>query len=343
MEAGLMAAKRNPKKLATVMFGTLAAELAREQFNQITADQLGVPLEELDKRFSEYDQNNTAMVYLPPKVAMKLYGEEQETLSNGIQRPYALKHTIPPVIRQWMSPFKGLAQAIKKGNAAELPVNILDEFLPGTVPLKADSKNAFGESLVNRAMASLPAYARAPIEQVADKQFFTGAPIVGSRLAGLPAAEQFSETTDPLYRALGRGLNISPKRLEHLGRELPPGAVPDPVQLAQQGPWPVERRCRQSRRASSKPSGISPSSGPRSSSGFTPQRYEEELAGLPGPVLQPERVNPGGGHSSEQVQQGHGAGAQRDHDADGGCQSGGEPDGAVSQPDLGLPKAGDCR
>jgi hypothetical protein len=273
IEAGLMAAKRNPKKLATVMAGSLAFEAGRQFFNEQTASELGVSLEELDARFSEYDKDNTVVFYIPPSVAKRFGGAEQEVLSNGIERPYAIKHTIPPVLRMWMSPFKGLAKAMRTGNPIEAPLAIADEMIPGTVPLKGDDLMGTG---VRRAGASLPAPLRWGAEQVMDKQFFTGAPIVGSRLSGLPDEEQFSDSTQPFYKEAGKAFGMSPKRLEHTGKTFLPGVLETPIQLLnsltpkKEGVAPVEKSI-------SETLADIPFFGPTVARRFLPQRYEEEL------------------------------------------------------------------
>lgn len=273
IEAGLMAAKRNPKKLATVMAGSLAFEAGRQAFNAMTANELGVSPEELDNRFSDYDKDNTVLFYVPPSIAKRAFGSEEETLSTGITRPFAIKHTIPPVLRLWLSPFKGLAKALRSGNPLEAPLAVADEMLPGTVPLDADN---LGDSMVRRVGASLPAPLRAGVEQFADRQMFTGAPIVGSRLEGLPAGEQVSETTRPTFRALGQATGMSPARLDHLAKTFLPGVLETPIQVSDQllagndGVEPVAKGRLEAL-------GDVPFLGPVLARRLTPQRYESQL------------------------------------------------------------------
>jgi len=275
IEAGLMAAKRNPRRLAKVMAGSLMIEMARQAFAELTAAQLGTTQKELNNRFSEYDKDNTYLVMIPPALAKPMFGSAQETLSNGITRPYAIKHTIPPVLRLWMSPFKGLAKAISSGNVGDVPLGIADEMVPGTVPLEADN---FGETAIRRAGGSLPAIYRAPLEQLADWQFFTGAPIVGSRLKGLTGADQYSESTDPVYKWLGQKTGFSPKRMEHWGQAMLPGSFQLPIQaanaaLADRTTPPVQKGALEAL-------GDVPLLGPTLFKRLTPQRYEEELGDL---------------------------------------------------------------
>jgi hypothetical protein len=275
VETALRAGARNPKRLGAVMAGTMALEVARQSFNQLTADALGVSEEELENRFSEYDKDNTFLMMIPPEVAEKVFGAPQETLSNGISRPFALKVPIPPILRLYTAPFKGMAKAIREGNPAELPIAIADEMIPGTVPLKGENLPG---TMGRRALASTTAPIRATLEQAMDMQGFTGAPIVGSRLEGLPAEEQFSESTQPFYKTLGKTVGGSPVRLQHLGKTFLPGVLETPVQLLNKmepssGVPPVEK-------GELERLADIPFLGPAFARRVTPQRYESELGSL---------------------------------------------------------------
>ena len=228
-ETAIRSGYQQPRKLATVMASMLAAEGARQAMNSVAADQLGIPQEELEKRYSRYDQDNSLIFMIPPKWAKKMNnGEGMEIGANGIERPFAVKLPIPPLLRVWTSPLKGVAKAYQTGDWKDVvlgtPVGIADELLPGSVPLRYDSAGAAGSDFVRRLGSVLPAPYRLPIEQFADRQFFTGAPIVGSRLKDRAPTEQYSSSTEPFYKDLGRTTGFSPARLQHLGRGVAPGA-----------------------------------------------------------------------------------------------------------------------
>ena len=61
-----------------------------------------------------------------------------------------------------------------------------------------------------------PTALRPVVEQLSNKQSFTGAPVVPERLLDVEPSEQFKDNTPQLYVALGRKLGISPLRIEAL-------------------------------------------------------------------------------------------------------------------------------
>jgi hypothetical protein len=239
-EAAFRSGYQQPKKLATVVNSMLDMEGARQTFSAMAASEMGIDREELEKRYSKYDQDNTMLFPIPPSWAAKMNnGEGMEIGASGIERPFAVKIPIPPLLRLWAAPLKGVAKAYKTGNPAHAIsgglLGVADEALPGSVPLDTESLGGLGRSVGQRALSVLPAPYRLPIEQYADVQGFTGAPIVGSRLKELPAEDQWSASTEPFYKDLGQAIGASPQRLQHLGKGMLPGLFQLPMQVYNQG------------------------------------------------------------------------------------------------------------
>lgn len=67
-------------------------------------------------------------------------------------------------------------------------------------------------------LVGIPQTLKPMIEQVANKNFFTGAPIVGLSLDRLDPEYQWTPYTHETSVALGRGLGLSPARIDHLLR-----------------------------------------------------------------------------------------------------------------------------
>jgi len=226
-------AKENPKKYAMFMGAMLAAETARQGLIAQTASEIGLTSEELENRYSEFDQDNTYLIPMPPSIAKQMGVKDNglEIGANGTERPYAVKVPIPPNLRLWSAPFRGIAKAWRSGNPADLPIEgalgVIDESVPGSVSIEPGK---VAETLGRRAMSVLPAPFRVPVEQQANIQAFTGAPIVGGRIEHLPAEDQWTTSTEPFYRSLGKAAGLSPARLQHAIKNLLPG----PAQLIPQ-------------------------------------------------------------------------------------------------------------
>lgn len=62
----------------------------------------------------------------------------------------------------------------------------------------------------------MPQLIKPAIEQWANKSFFTGRPIESYRLQGMKRGERYYSNTSELMRVAGKGLNISPTRMEEL-------------------------------------------------------------------------------------------------------------------------------
>lgn len=283
LEAAAEAAPHNKRKLMKLMGGMAAVEGMRQLANAKASNELEMSNEELEGLYSEYDQDSNYLFMVPPSAA-KAAGWSEDGLemgSNGSARPFAMKIPIPMILRTYATPFRGIYKAIREGRPMDAPLEtglaVADELLPGSVPLK---KGNLVDSGKRRLIGALPAPYRIPLEQGLNIQSYTGAPIVGSRLEGLPAEDQWSSSTEPFYKDLGRTLGASPARLQHVGKSALPGVfsvLQDTYNLAAPTPKDdlgkeipeVEQSAVE--RAAKLPilGGIV--------RGFTPQRYEEEL------------------------------------------------------------------
>lgn len=81
----------------------------------------------------------------------------------------------------------------------------------------------------------LPVLAEAAVQQVANRDFFSGAPIVPRSQQDMPAAEQFDHYTSRTAIKLGEILNVSPRRIDHLIRSMFGGVGGDVAGLAGRG------------------------------------------------------------------------------------------------------------
>ena len=65
---------------------------------------------------------------------------------------------------------------------------------------------------------SAPVPIQVTVEQIANRHFFTGRPIVGQREAGRLAGDQYSEWTHETSKLVGGAMGISPDRIDHFVR-----------------------------------------------------------------------------------------------------------------------------
>jgi len=83
----------------------------------------------------------------------------------------------------------------------------IEDYSPVGFPV---SEDRFGRALAR----DIPTMFLAPAEQMANKRFFTGAPIVPPGLEGIEPREQYDESTPAAAVVAGQVTGISPKRLE---------------------------------------------------------------------------------------------------------------------------------
>ena len=92
----------------------------------------------------------------------------------------------------------------------ELALDLIEDLSPVGLPVGAERVRKFAGDII-------PQFATPFAEQAANKNFFTGSPIVPRGLEGVEPREQFTEKTGFIPKALGRLTGISPLRLEAFG------------------------------------------------------------------------------------------------------------------------------
>jgi len=91
--------------------------------------------------------------------------------------------------------------------AAQVGLDTLEDLSPIGIPVGSDRFRRFAGGVVPQAVRPL-------VEQAANVNLFTGAPIIPRSLEGIEPEEQFKETTPKSAVAVGKALGISPLRVE---------------------------------------------------------------------------------------------------------------------------------
>lgn len=104
-----------------------------------------------------------------------------------------------------------------------------------------EAMTAWMNAFVKSFMPSMPPIFEEPLEQAADKDFFTGMPIVGKKFEGKPADEQYDEYTSRAAILVGEVTGLSPKRVDHVIRGFFGGVGTDLVEAVGVGPKGVDR------------------------------------------------------------------------------------------------------
>lgn len=66
----------------------------------------------------------------------------------------------------------------------------------------------------------IPSFAKEPVQQFANKDMFTGNPIVPESQKDLPANMQFGKNTTSTAKVIGGALNVSPSRIDHAAKAI---------------------------------------------------------------------------------------------------------------------------
>jgi hypothetical protein len=199
--------------------------LAVDAFNSTQVDSDGNP--ELDK-YTRAERANNLIILNP--------AGEREQLSNGDTRMAALLIPLSHEIVALTAPFRSFFQAAKGDPGYGFPQAVLDTvspWIPGGARLEAGS---LADSAARRVIGAMNPLARLPVEQLwgqSGRVMQTGAPIVGSRVAGRLPQYQFTARTEPGARALGKLTGLSPDRLQHLITGLAPGIGEQALSAAQ--------------------------------------------------------------------------------------------------------------
>ena len=122
------------------------------------------------------------------------------------------KIPLPPNVGSMVIPIRQTFEAAHGLNPARF-AGMAQALIGSTTPLNIDfsSKEATKTSLAGIAT---PQIIKPSIESYANKSFFTGAPIVPEKLAGLPSEMQKRETTSNTAIAIARQLGVSPLKVE---------------------------------------------------------------------------------------------------------------------------------
>lgn len=229
----------NPEKLIPWAAGMSAALYALGKYNaQFTDPQTGQP-EILTVPESERQTN--IIIFLPDAAAKGAFGADDEGLiqqATGQARHVYLKIPLAHEYQFLVTPIVHLMQGVgvlpagKTWSAGQAVADTVSNLVPGSVQLDVDKPIS---SALRRVGAAANPLFRGPAEFLSGSNFFTGAPIVGTRVENRPPTEQYTRRTDPLIKGIAQNLGkvdflrekapylVSPDRLEYLYRTFFPG------------------------------------------------------------------------------------------------------------------------
>ena len=157
-----------------------------------------------------------------------------ETLSTGERRRPFYTIPLPREFRALLAPLTTILQAARgepEYGYMQAAVDTLEHWIPGGASL--DAKHLLS-SAGRRFLGALNPVLRAPIESFANVASMTGAPVVGTRVAGRRPESQWTTRTDPTARKLAELIGAtfpgaperlrSPDALQHLMMTFFPGA-----------------------------------------------------------------------------------------------------------------------
>lgn len=198
----------SPVRASSLLVGAAGLELARDQWNSQFVDKDGIPSQE---RMTDNDKQNY-FTFITPNVDPKTGRHTSIKLSKG------------HAARILFNPIADTIAAVKygKGSVGQIVGDEVSQFAPGNINFKSDHPV---KSVAEGLTSSLNPAIKGPIEEAANKNMFTGAPIVAKRLEGLPPGMQSTDQTNPVWKRAGEQMNVSPARLQHLVQTFIPGTT----------------------------------------------------------------------------------------------------------------------
>lgn len=212
----MTAAKQHPASYGKAAMYGGAALASLYGYNSQFVDENGI--REYDKIPDDIKMNNFVFIlpeWLGDEEASQFPGLDPNIRSTGSVRYTTLKfpmaHELAFVLRPALIAMKLAGDTKGNYSAGQAAVDMVSPLLPGGVSMEVNNP----VTVLDKATASLNPLARYPIELMTDRYAFTGAPIVGSRVAENIPEYQNTLRTDPVFAAIGKHLGISGDRIQH--------------------------------------------------------------------------------------------------------------------------------